>query len=64
MVVKANIEKQVQQFLAYITEKRTDVDGIAVDLLQMVQRKKQLFQKRSAHIVKATADISFVRQLN
>ena len=61
---KMNIEKQVQQFLAYITEKRTDVDGIAEDLLQMAQRKKQLFQRRSAHIVKATADVSFIRQLN
>lgn len=64
MAVKMNIEKQVQQFLAYITEKRTDVDGIAEDLLQMAQRKKQLFQRRSAHIVKATADVSFIRQLN
>ncbi|MHA4119669.1 amidase domain-containing protein, partial [Bacillus cereus] len=64
MAVKMNIEKQVQQFLAYITEKRTDVDGIAEDLLQMAQRKKQLFQRRSAHIVKAIADVSFIRQLN
>ncbi|MFE7739522.1 hypothetical protein ACFUX8_22530, partial [Bacillus cereus] len=64
MVVKTKIEKQVQQFLAYITEKRTNVDGIAEDLLQMALRKKQLFQRRSAHIVKATADVSFIRQLN
>ncbi|MGQ0513912.1 DUF3600 domain-containing protein, partial [Bacillus sp. D-CC] len=63
-VVKINIEKQVQQFLAYITEKRTNVDGIAEDLLQIAQRKRQLFQKRSADIVKATADVSFMRQLN
>ena len=61
---KINIEKQVQQFLAYITEKRTNVDGIAEDLLQIAQRKRQLFQKRSADIVKATADVSFMRQLN
>ncbi|MGQ0420704.1 amidase domain-containing protein, partial [Bacillus sp. HC-Mk] len=33
MVVKTKIENQVQQFLAYITEKRTNVDGIAEDLL-------------------------------
>lgn len=51
---KTKIENQVQQFLAYITEKRTNVDGIAEDLLQMALRKKQLFQRRSAHIVKAT----------
>lgn len=64
MIVKENIETQVQQFLAYVTEKRTNVDGIAKDLLQLAQRKKQLFQKRSADIVKATADVSFIRQLN
>ncbi|MEB9608155.1 hypothetical protein P4J26_32075, partial [Bacillus cereus] len=64
MVVKINIEKQVQHFLAYITEKRTNVDGIAEDLLQIAKRKKQLFQKRNAEIVKATADVSFMRQLN
>lgn len=40
------------------------MDGIAEDLLQMAMRKKQLFQRRSAHIVKATADVSFIRQLN
>lgn len=46
MVVKINIEKQVQQFLAYVTEKRTNVDGIAEDLLQIAKRKRLLFQKR------------------
>ncbi len=51
-------------FLAYITEKRTNVDGIAEDLLQIAKRKKQLFQKRNAEIVKATADVSFMRQFN
>ena len=61
MVVKINIEKQVQHFLAYITEKRTNVDGIAEDLLQIAKRKKQLFQKRNAEIVKATADVSLRR---
>ena len=44
MAVKTKIENQVQQFLAYITEKRTNVNGIAEDLLQIAQRKKQLFQ--------------------
>lgn len=39
MVVKINIEKQVQQFLAYVTEKRTNVDGIAEDLLQIAKKE-------------------------
>ena len=62
MVVKRRL-KPSTTILAYITEKRTNVDGIAEDLLQMALRKKQLFQRRSAHIVKATADV-FIRQLN
>lgn len=32
--------------------------------MQIAKRKKQLFQKRNAEIVKATADVSFMRQLN
>ena len=44
MVVKINIEKQVQHFLAYITEKRTNVDGIAEDLLQIAKEKNNYFK--------------------
>lgn len=45
MVVKINIEKQVQHFLAYITEKRTNVDGIAEDLLQIAKEKETIISK-------------------
>ncbi|WP_442852604.1 amidase domain-containing protein [Bacillus sp. 105MF] len=54
----------MQQFLAYITNKRVSVDKIPADLLQVLQRKRSLFQKRDAEIVKATADVCFIRQLN
>ena len=60
---KTKIETKYNNFSIYNGE-RTNVDGIAEDLLQMALRKKQLFQRRSAHIVKATADVSFIRQLN
>ncbi|KEK23372.1 amidase domain-containing protein [Bacillus gaemokensis] len=64
MLVKQKLEKQMQQILAYITNKRVSVDEIPTDLLQVLQRKRNLFQNRSAEIVKATADISFIRQMN
>ena len=64
MLVKKQLEQQMQQFLAYITNKRVSVDKIPADLLQVLQRKRNLFQNRDAEIVKATADISFIRQLN
>ncbi|PEY42059.1 hypothetical protein CN354_04585 [Bacillus cereus] len=64
MLVKEQLEQQMQQFLAYITNKRTGVDKIPADLLQVLQRKRNLFQKRDAEIVKATADVSFIRQWN
>ncbi|MFJ8531324.1 amidase domain-containing protein [Bacillus sp. NPDC094106] len=64
MIVRSHIEKQTKQFLAFITNKRIDADEIPADLLQVLQRKKSLFQKRGAEIVKATADVSFIRQLN
>ncbi|CAI8853959.1 hypothetical protein BHU24_04405 [Bacillus pseudomycoides] len=64
MLVKKQLEQQMQQFLAYITNKRVSVDKIPADLLQVLQRKRSLFQKRDAEIVKATADVSFIRQLN
>ncbi|EEM06939.1 hypothetical protein bmyco0002_4470 [Bacillus pseudomycoides] len=63
-MVKKQLEQQMQQFLAYITNKRVSVDKIPADLLQVLQRKRSLFQKRDAEIVKATADVSFIRQLN
>ncbi|EOW9530499.1 amidase domain-containing protein [Bacillus cytotoxicus] len=64
MTVKSYIEKQIQQSLAFIVDKREHVDGISSDLWKVLQRKQNLFQKRGANIVKATADISFIRQLN
>ncbi|PEK31578.1 hypothetical protein CN568_19685 [Bacillus pseudomycoides] len=64
MLIKKQLEQQMQQFLAYITNKRVSVDKIPADLLQVLQRKRSLFQKRDAEIVKATADVSFIRQLN
>ncbi|PED07556.1 amidase domain-containing protein [Bacillus pseudomycoides] len=64
MLVKKQLEQQMQQFLAYITNKRVGVDAIPIDLLQVLQRKRSLFQKRDAEIVKATADVSFIRQWN
>ncbi|MBJ8026954.1 amidase domain-containing protein [Bacillus cereus group sp. N21] len=64
MLVKKQLEQQMQQFLAYITNKRVSVDKLPADLLQVLQRKRSLFQKRDAEIVKATADVSFIRQLN
>ncbi|CAI8990213.1 MULTISPECIES: amidase domain-containing protein [Bacillus] len=64
MLVKKQLEQQMQQFLAYITNKRVGVDKIPADLLQVLQRKRNLFQKRDAEIVKATADVSFIRQWN
>ncbi|WP_243525711.1 amidase domain-containing protein [Bacillus pseudomycoides] len=64
MLVKEQLEQQMQQFLAYITNKRAGVDKIPADLLQVLQRKRNLFQKRDAEIVKATADVSFIRQWN
>ncbi|MDF2086507.1 amidase domain-containing protein [Bacillus pseudomycoides] len=64
MLVKNQLEQQMQQFLAYITNKRVGVDAIPIDLLQVLQRKRSLFQKRDAEIVKATADVSFIRQWN
>ncbi|AIK40641.1 putative amidase domain protein [Bacillus pseudomycoides] len=64
MLIKKQLEQQMQQFLAYITNKRVGVDKIPADLLQVLQRKRSLFQKRDAEIVKATADVSFIRQLN
>jgi len=64
VLVKKQLEQQMQQFLAYITNKRVSVDKIPADLLQVLQRKRSLFQKRDAEIVKATADVSFIRQLN
>ncbi|WP_459502570.1 amidase domain-containing protein [Bacillus sp. C1] len=64
MVVKSHIEKQMKQFLGYITNKRVSVEAVPVDLLQVLQRKRDLFQNRDAEIVKATADISFIGQLN
>ncbi|PDY43925.1 amidase domain-containing protein [Bacillus pseudomycoides] len=64
MLVKKQLEQQMQQFLAYITNKRVGVDAIPIDLLQVLQRKRNLFQKRDAEIVKATADVSFIRQWN
>ncbi|EEL52194.1 amidase domain-containing protein [Bacillus cereus] len=64
MLVKRQLEQQMQQFLAYITNKRAGVDKIPADLLQVLQRKRNLLQKRDAEIVKATADVSFIRQWN
>ncbi|WP_439743511.1 amidase domain-containing protein [Bacillus pseudomycoides] len=64
MLVKKQLEQQMQQFLAYITNKRVGVDKIPADLLQVLQRKRSLFQKRDAEVVKATADVSFIRQWN
>jgi len=64
MLVKKQLEQQMQQFLAYITNKRVGVDKIPADLLQVLQRKRNLFQKRDAEVVKATADVSFIRQWN
>ncbi|MDM5153329.1 amidase domain-containing protein [Bacillus sp. DX1.1] len=64
MFVKQKLKEQMQQFLSYITGKRINENEVPADLLQVLQRKKNLFQNREAEIVKATADVSFIRQLN
>lgn len=44
MTVKSYIEKQIQQSLAFIVDKREHVDGISPDLWKVLQRKKTYFK--------------------
>ncbi|WP_369901116.1 amidase domain-containing protein [Bacillus manliponensis] len=64
MVTIEQLQYQIHQQLAYITNKRVQEEEIPSDLLSIWARKKKLFQERDAEIVKATANVSFIRQLN
>lgn len=64
MCIKKQLAEQVQQCLAYITNNRINEHEIPGDLLTILQRKRNLFQHRAAEILKATADVFFIRQLN
>lgn len=58
------LQEKIGRQLAYITNKRSHEAEIPADLLPVWQRKQRLFQERDAEIVKATAHVSFIRQLN
>lgn len=58
------LQEKIRQQLAYITNKRSYENEMPADLLPVWQRKQRLFQERDAEIVKATAHVSFIRQLN
>ncbi|PHA01168.1 hypothetical protein COE51_05015 [Bacillus pseudomycoides] len=63
MSVKQHLQECLQRQLDYITNKRIDEQEISDDIVDMLQRKRELFKQRNAEIVKSNANVSFIRQL-
>jgi hypothetical protein len=63
MSVKQHLQECLQRQLDYITNKRIDEQEISDDIVDMLQRKRKLFNQRNAEIVKSNANVSFIRQL-